>query len=81
MAARGKLSMPPSPIGVLGRSRCTTPRVPWTKEENEVILEIIGRECLWEEINLAERLRTGTFHSKNACPQGSEYEYSATDLY
>jgi hypothetical protein len=30
---------------------------------------------------VAERLRTGTFHSKNACPRGSEYEYSATDLY
>jgi hypothetical protein len=29
----------------------------------------------------AEWLRTGTFYSKNACPQGSEYEYSATDLY
>jgi hypothetical protein len=25
-------------------------------------------------------LRTGTFYSKNACPQGSEYEYSATDF-
>jgi hypothetical protein len=28
-----------------------------------------------------EWLRTGTFYSKNTCPQGSENEYSATDLY
>jgi hypothetical protein len=28
-----------------------------------------------------EWLRRGTFYSKNTCPQGSEYEYSAIDLY
>jgi hypothetical protein len=28
-----------------------------------------------------EWLRTGTFYNKNTYPQGSEYEYSATDLY
>jgi hypothetical protein len=27
-----------------------------------------------------EWLRTGTFYSKNTCPQGSEYEHSATDF-
>jgi hypothetical protein len=33
-------------------------RVPWTEEENEVILEMMGRGCLWDEIDLAFRQRT-----------------------
>jgi hypothetical protein len=36
---------------------------------------------VWESASDTEWLRTGTFYSKNTCPQGSEYEYSATDLY
>jgi hypothetical protein len=33
-------------------------RVPWTEEENEVILEMMGRGCLWDEIDFAFRQRT-----------------------
>jgi hypothetical protein len=32
-------------------------RVPWTEKENEVILEMMGRECSWEEIDLAFQQR------------------------
>jgi len=41
----------------LVRVQAKRTHVPWTKEENKVILEMMGRECSWEEIDLAFQQR------------------------